>query len=441
MRVSRRGFLQGSAGAVGAMGVGLAAAPVIAGVQPDLLPPPRGKRVVICGGGWGGATAAKYMRMAAPDAEVVMLERNPTFFSCPMSNKWLVDLVDTSYLTRDYLTPARTHGYTFIQTEVSAIERDRKTVHTAAGRIQYDYLILAAGIRYDYSAWFGDDRKTADFTRTSYPAAYIPSAEHLTLKRKVQSFTKGDLVMVLPPPPHRCPPSPYERACLISWHFKTKRIPGRVIILDPKPAPAPIGEGYRRAFEELYKDQITYVPNAKVSAVDPHGKVVRTAAGDFRFDDAILMAPHQAGEMVWMADLIGKTKEGKPTGWADQNQLYLHANNDPDVFIIGDSVGRASQLFGFYPKAGHVANRLAKIAVRHIAARMAGKELEKLLPDNLCFMMVNASPKEAISVQFAYDLSAFDEIQQQTTEINERSEDLVTTDFAWADTLYEDMLG
>ncbi|MBW7851646.1 MAG: NAD(P)/FAD-dependent oxidoreductase [Rhodospirillales bacterium] len=438
MSLSRRRFMGGSA-AVGLAGAALRAGPVIAAARPELLPPPRGKRVVICGGGWGGITAAKYMRMAAPDAEVVLLERNPTFFSCPMSNKWLVDFVDTNYLTHDYLTPARLHGFHFIQTEVSAIERDRKLVHTASGKIQYDYLILAAGIRYNYAAWFGDDRQGANFTRTHYPAAYIPSAEHFALKRKIHTFAKGDLVMVLPPPPHRCPPSPYERACLIAWHFKNKRIPGRVVILDPKPAPAPIGEGYRRAFDELYRDQIAYVPNAKLTSVDPYAKKVVTAAGEFRFDDAILMAPHQAGEMVWMADLIGRTKEGGPTGWADQDPLYLHAKSDPDVFIVGDSVGRASDLFGFYPKAGHVANRLAKIAVRHIAARMAGKDPEKLLPDNLCFMMVNGSPKQSIAVQFAYDLTGFDEIQQQTSEIHDRSESLAETDFAWAEDLYRDM--
>lgn len=440
MTFNRRQFLSGSA-ALGAAAASGVLAPTIAHAAPDLLPAPKGKRVVICGGGWGGVTAAKYMRQAAPDAEVVVLERNPHFFSCPMSNKWLVDIVDTSYLTHDYMAPAQRYGYRFIQTEVAAIERDTKTVHTASGRIRYDYLILAAGIRYNYGAWFGDDREAAYQTRNRFPSAYIPSAEHFTVKRKIQAFTKGDLVLTLPPPPHRCPPSPYERACLIAWHFKTKKIPGRVVILDPKPAPAPIGEGYRRAFEELYRDQIVYVPNAKINQVDPFGKSIKTAVGEFRFEDAILMAPHQAGEMVWMADLIGKTPEGAPTGWADQHPLYLHAKNDPNVFLIGDCVGRASHLFGFYPKSGHVANRLARIATRHIAARMAGKDLESLLPDNLCFMMVNGKPRQDISVQFAYSLNAMGEIEQQTVETHDRSEALVESDFDWAKEMYGDMFG
>lgn len=436
MILPRRSFLAGSVGLAAAST--LASAPLIASPN-QLLPAPKGKRVVICGGGWGGVTAAKYMRLAAPEAEIVLLERNANFFSCPMSNKWLVNFVDTSYLMHDYLAPARKYGYSVIQTEVSAFERDKKVVVTGQGRIQYDYLILAAGIGYNYGAWFGEDREAAAYTKKHYPAAYIASAEHLTVKNKVQGFKGGDLVMTLPPPPHRCPPSPYERACLIAWHIKTNKIKGRVFILDPKPAPAPIGQGYRRAFDELYKDQIVYVPNAKVLSVDPYGKSVNTAVGQFRFDDAILMAPHQAGEMVWMADLIGRNKEGQLTRWADQDPLYLNAKADPDVFIIGDSVGAASPLFGYYPKSGHVANRLAKMATAHIASRMAGKPYEKLLPDNLCFMMVNGSPREAISVQFAYDLSPFDEIQQQTTETHDRSSVLVDSDFAWAKEMFDDM--
>ncbi|WP_142847148.1 FAD-dependent oxidoreductase [Telmatospirillum sp. J64-1] len=436
MILSRRHFLAGGAGLAAA---GLLPSPLLARSPSPLLPPPKGKRVVICGGGWGGVTAAKYMRLAAPDSEVVLLERNANFFSCPMSNKWLVNIVDAKYLMHDYLAPARKYGYTFIQTEVAAIERDRKTVITAQGPIQYDYLILAAGIGYDYGAWFGDDRAAAHYTRTHFPAAYIASAEHLTIKNKVQSFEGGDFVMTLPPPPHRCPPSPYERACLIAWHIKTNNIKGKVFILDPKPAPAPIGEGYRRAFEELYKDQIVYVPNARTTGVDPYTKTVTTAAGQFRFDDAILMAPHRAGEMVDMAGLIGRNKDGESTGWADHDPLYLHAKDDPNVFIIGDSVGRVSDFFGFYPKSGHVANRHARMATAHIARRMADKPLEKLLPDNLCFMMVNGSPREAISVQFAYSLDVFDTIEQQTHEIHDRDATLVEADFEWASAMYEDM--
>lgn len=88
--------------------------------------------------------------------------------------------------------------------------------------------------------------------------------------------------MTLPPPPHRCPPSPYERACLIAWHMKKHKIPGCITILDPKDGIRPIGGGFKRAFEALYRDQITYVPNARISEMDPFNQKVRTSAGEFK---------------------------------------------------------------------------------------------------------------------------------------------------------------
>jgi len=371
----------------------------------------------------------------------VLLERNPVFFSCPMSNKWLVDVVDAQFLTFSYLDVAQKYGYHFIQTEVTAFERDKKRVVTAQGWVDYDYLILGAGIRYNYEAWFGNDRKAAHYTKAMFPAAYIPSAEHFKLKQGIQNFKGGDLVMTLPPPPHRCPPSPYERACLIAGLFKQRKIKGKVIILDPKPAPAPITIGFQDAFREIYQDQIVYVPKAAIQEVDPFNRKIKTAAGDFTFDHSILMAPHQAGDMAWKAGVIGRNEEGKPTGWAGVDPFMLNLKDDPDTYVIGDAVGIVSPQFRFYPKAGHVANAHAKIVARYIAERARGREPKFALPDNLCFMMVNTDPREDIAVRFKYWVNDKGQIVQDQTDDDLRSEELVTEDFAWAGRMYEDMFG
>ncbi len=152
----------------------------------------KGPRIVICGGGWGGMTAARYLRELIPQAEVVLLERNPTFWSGPMSNKWLIDIVDTDFLNHDMLSPAIKYGYTLVHTEVIGIERDTKTVRTAKGNIHYDYLILSGGIRNAYDAWFGNDLRAAEYTRQHFPNAYEPNAEMLALKQKLKDF-KGAL--------------------------------------------------------------------------------------------------------------------------------------------------------------------------------------------------------------------------------------------------------
>jgi NADPH-dependent 2,4-dienoyl-CoA reductase/sulfur reductase-like enzyme len=327
-----------------------------------------------------------------------------------------------------------------IQTEITGIERDKKIVRTTRGSISYDYLIIAGGIRNAYDVWYGNDLKAIEQTRQAFPSAYIPNSEHLALKNKVRNFKGGTLVMTLPPPPHRCPPSPYERACIMAWHFKTNKIPAKIVILDPKPRVMPIGEGFKAAFKELYPDIIQHVPNAAVKEVDPFNKQIKTAAGDFKFDDAILMPPHQASELVWQADLIGKNPEGKPTGWADIHPTLLHAKADQDVYVIGDSMGPVSKQFGHYPKSGHVANFVGKIAATYISQRIAGKELKVMLPDNLCYMLVNASPREAISVQFDYELLPDGTIKQTQIDVDIRSPDLLEEDFKWARRMYDDFL-
>ena len=415
--------------------------PLIGRATDTLLARGKARRVVICGGGWGGVTAAKYLRRLAPQLEVLLLERNPVFFSCPMSNKWLVDIVDTQYLTKDYLQVSEAQGYRFIQTEILEIERDTKRVITANGAVDYDYLILSPGIRYNYEAWFANDRRAAEATKARFPAAYIPSAEHFRLKQAIHDFKGGDLVMTLPPPPQRCPPSPYERACLIAALFKAKKLKARVIILDHKDGVRPIGPGFRAAFEDLYKDLITYVPNAHVQEVDPFNKRIRTAAGDFGFEHAILMAPHQAGDLAWKAGVVGKSELGGPDGWANVDPLFLHDRNDRDVYVIGDAVGFVSPQFAFYPKAGHVANRHARIVAGYIAEREAGRDPAHNLPDNLCYMMVNTDPQEAISVQFDYKLNGEGVIEQTQMDFNIRKSETVGDDFEWARIIYGDMFG
>ncbi len=444
MTLNRRQFLAAGAalGATASIAAPSSPLPFLIQMQSDpLLPKASGKRVVICGGGWGGVSAAKHLRLLDPSLEVVLLERNPVFFSCPMSNKWLVDVVDAQFLTFSYLDVAQRHGYHFIQTEVSAFERDKKRVVTARGWIDYDYLIVGAGIRYNYEAWFGNDRRAADYTKAMFPSAYIPNAEHFKLKQSIQNFTGGDLVMTLPPPPHRCPPSPYERACLIADLFRQRKIKGKITILDPKPSIMPIGGGFKDAFEELYKDQIVYVPKATIQEVDPFNKRIKTTAGDFKFDHSILMAPHQAGDMAWKAGVIGRNAEGKLTGWAGVDPFYLNLKDDPDTYVIGDAVGVVSPLFNYYPKAGHVANAHARIVAHYITERIKGREPKRALPDNLCFMMVNTQPQEAIAVRFKYWVNDKGLIVQDQDDDNLRRKELVTEDFAWAGRMYEDMFG
>lgn len=425
MPLTRRRFLASTA-ALGAVSGVLRAA--------DLLPDAKGRRVVIVGGGWGGLSAARHLRAAAPELEVVVVERQAVFWSHPLSNRWLAGFVDGKLLTHDLGAAAKTFGYTLVQAEVTAIDRDRRRVHTAGGALAYDWLILASGIRHDYGAWFGDDPAAAEQTRKHFPAAFTGRDETFALKRKLDNFPGGDLVMTVPPMPYRCPPAPYERAVMIGWLLKSRGIKGRLHVLDPNP----ITLGFDRIFRDDFGDQIAYFPNAAVKSVDPYGKTISTDFETLRFDDAILMPPQQAGDLVWQAGLEARGSDGKPTGWAAQDPLHLHALGAERIYLVGDLIDRASPLFGYYPKTGQIAARLGRIAALEIAARARGQEAPRELPDGVCYVTAKPEPKEMMRVETHYRFRGDGEIQQtvkQTYDHQARDEDEV-----WARGMFGEFL-
>ena len=443
MTTARRTLLRGAA-AMGALSA--ASLPALSQFVPssptsELMPKGRKRRVVVLGGGWGGLTAARHLRDTAPDLDVVLLEKNPIFWSCPLSNKWLIDVVDTQFLVHSYTSAAKRWGYTYVQTEVIDIDRSKKQVHTAQGYVDYDFLVVSAGIKVNYAPWFGNDQRAITHTVANYSSAYVPSSEHLALKQKIKAFKGGTMVMTLPPPPHRCPPSPYERACLMAAHFQRNKVPAKIIILDPKPRIAPLGGGYRLAFDDLYPDIITHVPNAGIKEVDPFNRTVKTAAGDFKFDDAIFMGHHQAADLVWKLGAIGRTADGKPTNWADVHPEFYNLKDDPSIYVIGDSVGAVSPQFGHYPKSGHVANHMGRSVAHYIGQQVKGQAPTPILIDNLCYMLVNIDPLEAINVQFDYKKGPEGHLIQTQTDDNDRRASLWQEDLRWYRLKVDDMIG
>ncbi len=358
----------------------------------------KSRRVVVVGGGWGGLSAARHLRVMAPELEVVLLERNPLFQSLPLSNKWLAGLIDGRRLTHDYAVAAKAFGYAFVRAEVATIDREHRRILSSAGTFDYDWLVLACGIGEDFGAWFGADRSAADHARQHYPSAFQAGGELAILKRKLDGFAGGDLLMNIPPSPYRCPPAPFERAMLIAWLLKSRGIKGRLTVLDPGAGIL----GFPRLFAERFREQINYVPYAPVKSVDPFRRIVTTDLHEYRFDDAILMPPQRAGELAWQAGLIGRDAGGRPTGWADQDPLRLHAQGDERVFLVGDLIGNASPLFGHYTKSGHVAASLGRIAAGEIAARSRGIEAPVSLPESICHVMSNVDPAESIRIEASY---------------------------------------
>jgi len=422
--ISRRRFLASGAALGASLGIGASAS--------ELLPGGR-RRVVIVGGGWGGLAAARRLRELAPDLDVVLIERGAAFRSLPMSNKWLTGLSDGGRRSQDHAVTARAFGYTAIRAEVTAIDRDRRRVVTADGSVGYDWLVLAAGIRYDYAPWFGDDAKAAGQAKASYPAGFVAD-ELEAVKRKLAGFEGGTLVMTVPPGPYRCTPSPYERAVMIASMFKRRKLKARLVLVD-----AGAGmQAFNRVFAERYRDQIEHLPHSAIKAIDPYRRTIATEFDDLRFDDAILIPPQQAADLAWQADLVARNADGRATGWGAVDPVRLHVPGDERIFLIGDLIDRVSPLFGHYPKTGHMANRQGRIVAGEIAARAAGRLAEPALPDSICHVFPDVEPMESVRIEAKYHFRGDGLIAQSVRQQGDpqpRGEDI-----EWAKAKYADFL-
>ena len=318
---------------------------------------------------------------------------------------------------------------------MNGIDRQARSVTTSAGKFAYDWLVLAPGIREDFSAWFDGDRAAAAHTRRNFPSAFTAGADLPALKAKLEAFTGGDLLLTIPPLPYRCPPAPYERAGLIAWWLKERKIKGRLVVLD---ANLPV-ISFDRIFRDSYGDQVTYLPQSRINALDPYRKQVVTDFETIDFADAILMPPQQAADLAWDCGLVTAGSSGKTDGWATGDPLTLNPPGDERTFLVGDLLDRVSPLFGYYPKTGQIAAGLGRIAALQIAARATGKTAEKLLPDSTCYVINRPQPKEMTRIETAFRFRGDGVIQQTVRQ--QRDPQAGEEDLDWAHRQFAELFG
>ncbi|MBE0496554.1 MAG: FAD-dependent oxidoreductase [Campylobacterales bacterium] len=376
-----------------------------------LMPQPKGNRVVVVGGGFGGLALAKSVRQNNPESEVVVLERRDLFFSCPFSNTYLGELddVDLGVLTRDYYGPAKEFGYRFVQCEVVGIDRAAKTVSTSLGDIEYDVLVLSPGIAYAYDQQFPQwDASKISRVAQEAPAAMIAGSEHLAFKRQLEQMDDGDVVITVPFGKYRCPPAPYERACMIAHYMEKEGIEGKVIILDAAKEPQAKAGAFKEAFNDLFKDRIVFVGEVKIKEVDVEAKEIVYTTEDESFTLKEHVLPYQvlnlipqnkANPVIAMAGI-----ETNAWGGAKLKGAGFVSVSDPSVYVVGDCVGHG------IPASGQSANWAGKRAGKQIASRLGGKAVDEMveLPyknANMCYSMVGADPEEAVMVthEFVYE--------------------------------------
>lgn len=458
-KISRRTFIKLTGGAATAAGLGVAGlvATATSGCKPTTnsttptntaqatnhthpqldtmapLPKAKGQRTVVVGGGWSGLTAAKYIKKAVPDMDVVLVEKNATFMSCPISNLWLTGLVNLEFLTHSYLDAARNNDYLFFNATVVDLDRESRKLFTDQGSIHYDFLVVSPGIDYNYSAIGVNDPSDEFALRSHYPAGFMPGSEHVSIRNKLEDFEGGEFLLTVPAGNYRCLPGPYERACLVASYFKREKIKGKVILLDANPDVTIKKDGFHAAFDELYKDTLEYHTSFEITGVDVGKKQVKSEFDVVNFVDAAIYPRVRASRLI------------EALGLMDPNSTQMEARIDPLTYnVIGDErvyVAGDSRPMPF-SKSGNTANSEAKILANIIAARAQGKPAPNWVsPNTVCYSVVNGDPMEAISVDAHYSYNpqdksfAFDQVKMFEKRDTARGQ--ATLD--WAKGLYRDM--
>ncbi len=353
--------------------------------------PARGKRVVVAGGGWGGCTTAKYIRRQDPSIEVVLIEPQAVFRSCPISNWVIGGLKSMDDITLGYDGLA-SRGVTLLRGRVTGVDTAARTVTVGdQGFLRYDRLVLSPGI----TLRGGDIDGLADAPEGVFPAAWKAGAETAMLRNQIAAMPDGGtMALSIPFGPYRCPPGPYERICLIADYLKRNKPASKLVVLDSNAKIVSKGKLFGAAWAAHYGDIIDYRTDSAVVAVDGATRTLFTDFDEVAADVANVIPPQQANELLFDAGLI---PEGRR--WAPVDPWDFSSTEAPDVHVIGDSTDGST--VGKVPKSGYVANSMGKVCAAAIVAQLDGREAPRPSMANTCYSLVSGD--EGISVSAIYD--------------------------------------
>ncbi len=422
---NRRDFLKlTAAGAAGAALAGCATAPEVR--------KPIG-RVIVIGGGYGGAIAAKYLRMWSQGTiEVFLIERNTEFVSCPMSNLVLGGSRSMANITRGY-TKLRDHGVHVLHDEVTGVDAQKKRVKLK--RIQdlpYDRLVVSPGIdfMYDQIQGYGPE------AQKTIHHAWKAGPETAALRKQLEAMKDGGVfVLSVPAAPYRCPPGPYERACQVASYFKKAKPRSKVLILDANPDVTSKAGLFKAAWKDLYPGMIEYRGNAAVKEVDAKARTVKTDFDTVRGDVLNVIPPQRAGDIARSAGLITANNR-----WCGVDWLSMESTAAKGIHVLGDATMSAPLM----PKSGQMANQHGKLAAAAIIELMNGRQPSSApLVMNTCYSYV--SEKEAVHVASVHTYDPKDKTLKTVPGSGglspSRNEMEGVYGWGWAQNIWVDMLG
>lgn len=379
---SRRQLLKGL-GAVSLL-------PLAGGVSPFTLGGQHAGKVVVVGGGFGGATAAKYLKRANPAIEVTLIEPAETFYTCPFSNLHLGGLRSMQEISHGYDELRDRYGVRVIHAMAEDIDAEAHTVRLSTGdELAYDRLVLSPGIDIRWNALEGYDEAAAE----KAPHAWKAGSQTEILRGQLEAMEDGGtFIMVAPANPFRCPPGPYERASLVANYLAQYKPKSKLLILDAKDNFSKQGL-FMEGWEQLYGERIEWVGlsnDGRVTRVDADRLEVETEFGTIHKADVLnVIPPQKAG---WIAERAGVTDE---SGWVPVKAETFESQLAQDIYVVGDASVAAPM-----PKSGFCANAQAKVVAAAIAASLESRPAPEAYWTNTCYSLVG--PEYGISVAGVY---------------------------------------
>ncbi len=376
MRITRRGLLASAAAGAASSLSSPAVAQGAAG------------RVVVIGGGFGGATCARFLKALDPRLNVTLVEANATFIACPFCNEVIVGLRELTEQEFGY-DGLRKAGVTVAIQTATGVDASSRVVTLGDGaKLPYDRLVLSPGIDINWSGLPGYTQTSAE----RMPHAWKAGAQTLLLRRQLEAMPDGGtVVMSAPGNPFRCPPGPYERASLIAWYLKTKKPKSKLIVLDAKDAFSK-QRLFQNAWKALYPDTLEWVSlssGGKVNAVEADSMTLVTDFNRFKADVANVIPPQKAGEIAAIAGVADRS------GWCPIDPVSFESKLQPGMHVIGDAA-----IMGAMPKSAFAANAQAKACAAAVVRLLAGEKPVEPRLINTCYSIVQ--PDYGISVAGVY---------------------------------------
>lgn len=347
-------------------------------------------RVVIVGGGFGGATAAKYLKRRNPDIDVTLVEAQDRFYTCPFSNLYLGGLREFETIGHGYDELTGTFGVNLVTDLAEDVDPAAHTVKLASGgTLEYDKLILSPGVDINWTALEGYDEAASGFA----PHAWKAGPQTRLLKQQLEELEDGGLfILSAPADPFRCPPGPYERVGMIAHYFSQHKPRSKILILDSKDAFSKQGL-FQNGWKQVYGDMIEWVglsDDGKVVRVDAQAREVETEFGAVHKAGVLNIVPPQKAGFI--AERAGVTNEG---GWVPVKPGTFESRQVDDIYVIGDAAIAAPM-----PKSGFCANAQGKVTAAAIVAALAGDEPPAASWTNTCYSLIG--PEYGISVVGVY---------------------------------------